>query len=153
MEYTPLLAPGLNFLTLLQIRGLCVENFQLSKTRNKLMVGLESVVGYFRKENISAEIWIDGSFVTEKIDPKDVDIVLCMQHEQYAKMLPKQRDVISWFTNQSLLGPYGCDHYYFFEYSSGHPDFDKGQIARTYWLGTFGEDRDGFKKGIAVIKI
>ena len=117
------------------------------------MEGLESVVGYFQKENVCAEIWIDGSFVTEKIDPKDVDIVLCIQHDQYRKMPPKQRDVVRWYTTQDLLGSYGCDNYYFVEYSAGHPDFDKGQIVRNYWLDTFGEDRDGFKKGIAAIKI
>jgi hypothetical protein len=138
-------------MTLAELRVICVDNLPLSTTRVKIMTGLESVVAAFRKEKISQEFWVDGSFLTEKIDPKDVDVVLRIEHLQLRKLSPMQLAVIRWFQNNDLKPVYNVENYNFVEFPVGHGRFKDGQIAREYWLNQYGTDRDGFKKGIAVI--
>lgn len=121
-------------------------------TREKLMKGLESIISIFQKQNIHQEIWIDGSFVTEKINPNDVDIVAPVDFESFSRLTKPQQDILRWYANEDLKQSYGCDNYTFFEYLPAHPDFSTGQAARNYWLDLFGTDRDGYKKGIAVLK-
>lgn len=114
------------------------------------MAGLESVIGYFQKAGLRQDFWIDGSFLTEKIDPKDVDIVLPIQHGQ--KLSADQVKVINWIKYENLKPIYLVDNYHFVEFPHGHRNFDQGQVARDYWLDTYGTDRDGYKKGIAVVR-
>lgn len=138
-------------MTLDELRTICVTNFPLSRTRIKIMSGLEYIFEQFRKERISQQFWVDGSFMTEKIDPSDVDIVLPFHNEAYNNLKPNQLKVIQWYTGENLRPNHKVDNYHFFEYSQDDSDFEIGQAAREYWLNMFGTDRDGFKKGIAVI--
>jgi len=57
-------------MTLDALRELCVTPFPLSNTRPAIMAGLEQLLQDLINYGISADVWIDGSFLTEKIDPK-----------------------------------------------------------------------------------
>ena len=39
-----------------------------------LMTCLESIIENLCKAGMSGELWVDGSFLTEKIDPDDIDL-------------------------------------------------------------------------------
>lgn len=75
-EFPPLLEPGFHVTTLADLRSGCVTAFPLSKSRAQIMDGLEKFVDMLRSEGIVGDLWIDGSFMTQKLDPEDVDIVL-----------------------------------------------------------------------------
>ena len=152
-EFPPLLAPGLYPMTLEEVRKLCVNAFPSSRTRPEIMVGLESVVGKLTQTGIVAEVWIDGSFLTEKTDPVDADIVLRVQGEVYDRGSSGQRAVLDWVQRVDLKPSYHCDSYVFYEYPEGHPLYWEGEYLRAYWIKQFGFSRGDEFKGLAVIKV
>lgn len=44
---------------------------------------LESVTDRLETSGVEGEIWLDGSFVTTKVDPSDIDFILIMDSARY----------------------------------------------------------------------
>src|ERR1700733_2464521 len=63
-------------LTLQEIRCACVDKFPDSITRRGLMDDFEAVLGRLTQSRIEGEVWLDGSFVTSKVNPRDIDFIL-----------------------------------------------------------------------------
>src|SRR5690348_320273 len=118
-EHAPLFAAGFHPLPLTAIRRFCVDAFQLSSTRANIMNGIETVVQRLEAAVIIGELWLDGGFLTEKIDPEDVDMVLRVAGAIYDSGTVEQHDVIDWI-NSNLKAALLCDSYSFFEYPDGH---------------------------------
>jgi hypothetical protein len=152
-DFPPLLAPGLHFMTLLALRALCVTSFTLSNSRLPIMDGLEIVLAELNKVSVVGDLWINGSFITEKIDPSDVDIVLFIDYNGMPSPTREQLDMLNWFANDDLRTPYWCDSYVAIEYPRGHSSFSLGQNQRDYWAKWFGTNRKDELTGIAVIEL
>lgn len=158
-EYPPLLPIGMHLMTVGQLRSLCVNRFPLSTTRDKIMSGLEAVIEALRKQGVVGEVWVDGSFVTEKINPKDSDILLHVEGNFYDNATPEQRAVVDWVNDEDLETPYDCDSYVYFDYPAGHPWYWVGVYFLAYWMKQYGFSRDDasgaplYYKGIAVIQL
>ncbi len=73
------------------------------------MTKLETIIDTLGKEKIEADVWADGSFLTEKIDPEDSDILLHVQGDYYDNATPEQRKVIDW-VNSNLRTTHLCDN-------------------------------------------
>jgi hypothetical protein len=116
------------------------------------MEGLEQIIALLEDNDIVAELWVDGSFLTQKIDPVDSDVVLCIPNHVYDDGKPEQRNVID-FIYANLKNVFLCDSYVLFDYPRSHPLFHQGQDARAYWTNQFGRSRGNQAKGIAVIKV
>ena len=138
----PLLPPGLHDASLEDIRQECVEQFgnggeDNPEVRRYIMNRFEQYLSELASLNLELEIWINGSFVTEKPVPEDVDIVIFgdaaeLQAEEEKRKLrrliqdhPKQR--------------YKTDAYWAQEGDSK---------LRDYWTRMFGTDRQGHPKGL-----
>lgn len=146
-------------MTVEQVRDLCVNQFPLSVSRDRIMKGLEAVIQALRKENVEGEIWVDGSFITQKINPKDSDILLHVEGLYYDNATPSQRAVIDWVNNEDLKTPHLCDSYVYYDYPVGHPYYWLGVYFLAYWFRQWGfghPDPTGhhqYLKGMAVIKL
>lgn len=151
-EFPPLLAEGLHSMLPEQMRQLCVTKFPLSTAREPIMIGLERLIGELASRSVSTDVWVDGSFVTEKINPADVDVVLCTDGRVYDEGTDQQRALLH-TVNANLKEDLGCDSYLFLEYPQGHPLYEEGRRLREYWLRQFGVSRSGEPKGIAVIEV
>jgi len=62
------------------------------------MTGLRQVVARITESGISCVLWIDGSFLTEKIDPGDVDLVALVPSRFYDNGTDEQRAVAEWLS-------------------------------------------------------
>ncbi|TAF94263.1 MAG: hypothetical protein EAZ46_10770 [Runella sp.] len=89
--------------------------------------------------------WIDGSFVTQKLNPKDVDFVTFIDaqiFEQNEKNLEKMRGVQ--YVNRPLLDSYFVATY----------DDIRFECDRLYWFHKFEkDDRKRFKNKKGFIKL
>ncbi len=103
-------------------------------------------------KKIVGELWVDGSFLTEKINPEDVDIVLRIDGIFYESSTPEQRAIIDWL-NEDLKTDYHCDSYFFMQFPEGHPLYWEGEYAYAYWMRQWGFNREDDVKGIAVITL
>ena len=138
--------------TIEQLREVCVRQFPLSSTRERIMEGLEAVVERLRASGIVCEIWIDGSFVTGKLDPRDSDIVVAVKATAYDSASPAQQSVIQWI-NGNLKGVHSCDSYVLVEYDPPHALSIRSRDLRAYWRGLFGFNRADQPKGIALLRL
>lgn len=153
LEFPPLLPAGLHPKSLAEVRGLCVNAFPLSTTRAAIMADLEKAVQRLVAVRIRADVWVDGSFLTEKINADDVDIVVCAQGAVYDGGSAEQREALDWVKSnlkysQGML----CDSYVFYTYPESDSLYWVGEMMRAYWMKQYGFNRtEDYFKGIAVV--
>jgi hypothetical protein len=117
------------------------------------MDGLEQVLTQVSETKLKAEAWIDGSFLTEKPEPDDSDLVVRVTGWDFALASPEQEAVVNWLNDADLKPGYFCDSYCFVEYESSHPLAGVGEWCRAYWIRQFGFSRETEMKGLAVVKL
>ncbi|MBW3543480.1 MAG: hypothetical protein KY476_24780 [Planctomycetes bacterium] len=151
-EFPALLPIGRHELDLAQLHTLCVDGFPESTTRAELMHSLEDIATRLRSSGVRGELWIGGSFVTEKLDPDDVDVVLRRQASSCDDWTLEERAAVDWLAS-GLAESHRCDTYLLLEWPESHPDYWFGEYMYAYWLRQWGFGRDNSLKGIAVIKL
>ena len=151
-EFPALLSVGFHKTTEASLRQLCVTNFPLSNTRPPIMIGLERLIDELRTAGIVGEVWVDGSFMTGKVDPADADIVLCAHHTVYDNGTVQQKILLD-SVGRNLRSILRCDSYTFYEYPQGHNLHPVGEWMRAYWTRQYGFSRGDAFKGIAVIEV
>lgn len=75
-DFPALLAPGMHNLTLADIQALAVAPFPNDAQRTGLYQNLMNWVGALNACGVNGTLWMDGSFLTEKPSPGDIDCVL-----------------------------------------------------------------------------
>ena len=145
-EFASLLPPGLHALDIEELREACVAQFHLSVRRPALFVGFETFVNDLRLVVSKGQIWVDGSFLTEKTEPDDIDIALILDADEVNALGPSERGFLQMIAHRpTAKAKYHCDAY--IVNSSDHQWL-------SYWRGWFGFFRDGkTAKGMAVVEI
>lgn len=138
-------------MTLPDLRRACVDAFPLSRRRDPIMRSLEAMCLAISSALLQAEVWVDGSFLTQKIEPDDVDVVLVFS-ELAGGGTPEQQNIISRIDAQDFQFPLRCDSYTCKQFPKGHALHGTGEFMRAYWIRQFGFSRGQQLKGIAVIR-
>ncbi|MGV0982746.1 MAG: DUF6932 family protein [Polynucleobacter sp.] len=145
MEHSPLLTPGLHEIGESDLERQFIEPFKESNTRPYLILGLRNYLSSLKRLGISFEVWIDGSFSTEKIDPSDVDLVIFASEEDINSLDDVGKIHLSGLLDRlSAKSKYGCDVLF---------SLAEDSIARSYWRGWYGFDRNERPKGISRLVI
>ncbi len=116
------------------------------------MDGLRNVINDLNQFGYTLEIWVDGSFMTQKLNPDDSDVAVRVDGVQFDASSPLKQQGFRNFLNTDFSDTHKCDLYGFTEYPSGHSLYDYGQWRRAYWLNKFGFSRKEEPKGLAVIR-
>ncbi len=95
-EYPPLLAQGFHALSIDELRQLCVTSFVESRLRPQIMAGFEIVYERALAVGLAGEIWIDGSFLTKKREPEDIDFIFLLDAGLYEAGSAEQNEFIEW---------------------------------------------------------
>lgn len=151
-EYPPLLSVGFHDMSLSKLRDLCVASFPNSKTREPIMDGLEKLSSKIVDKKIIGDLWINGSFLTEKKNPRDSDVVLCIDDTFFQSFTINQKLFLDWFVATDLMPDYLCDSHLHFDYPVGHQLYDVGDFYRAYWKTQFGFSRGNAFKGIPILR-
>lgn len=115
------------------------------------MQNLASVVDRLNQLGISGELWVDGSFLTEKVDPDDVDLTLRIQAHVYDNGTTQQTDYMDALCQ--LYPSQKIDAYLQIEWPIVHKNYAIGKGNYDYWKNQWGRSRNGVAKGIAVIEL
>jgi hypothetical protein len=150
-EFPPLLPLGFHRMALAEMRETFVNKIPGSRRRKAVMDGLEKIIEKLIAENIQSEIWLDGSFVTKKIDPDDSDIVAVIQWDFFDGATSSQKSIIDWLSTDLMPG-FLCHSHVLFQYPESHNQCAEGAWLRSYWHRQFGFTRKDSPKGIVVIK-
>lgn len=147
------LEPGLHPMDLDEIEKEFVTPFPHSSTRVLVMEGfrrhaeeLQAIVAEYIQ-------YLDGSFVSNKNDPGDVDLV-CFIDGDVVDALPAdlQSRLRSLLSGPQTRATHQCDAYFCLSYPETHPNFSVYRAQRKYWMGEFGYDRADVPKGIVVVE-
>jgi hypothetical protein len=116
------------------------------------MQGLKTFVQRLEEDGVKGELWIDGSFLTEKIDPKDVDVLLRYDGVAYNTGPAAAHKRVDWvIANQKET--LKCDSYILMEYPEGHALHTEGKWWYAYWHHKYGFSREGDPKAIVVLEL
>lgn len=145
-EFPNLLSPGFHHFTLDDLPSIFVIPFANSLRRPMLVAGLRKFATEVAALGLRGELWFDGSFVCEKNEPDDIDLVVIVDPHSLEQLGAEQYDLVERvFHNPTAKALYGCDVY--FAVSS-----DIGSVS--YWRGWYGFKRDGkTAKGIGFISL
>jgi hypothetical protein len=149
----PLLAPGRHYMTLEEIEALCVTQFPGNVRRRNLYFKLEAFVQQFLVAGICCQIWVDGSFLTTKEDPNDLDVTVMIEPEVGTGLTPQQ-DALLADTNSDLSDP-DLDSFAFILRSREDPLFaDEHADPGNSWHELYGcEHSKQWLKGFAILRL
>nr|WP_145680535.1 hypothetical protein [Azospirillum brasilense] len=139
-------------MSLVNVRQLCVDEFPLSSTRAPIMDGIENVINVLMSSGVRGRIWVDGSFMTQKVNPEDVDILLEISADNYDNGSYNVKRAADW-VGSNLKETHLCDSYLLVSYPPGHQFHPEGQFVLAYWMRQFGFSRSDQMKGIGVVNL
>jgi hypothetical protein len=151
-DHPPLLAPGRHAMTLQQIEALCVAQFSGTSRahRERLFYALEEVVQRLLRANIRCDVFVDGSFLTEKPEPEDVDIIVATESCVFDALDEAQHQVVEALnTEPNAL----VDSISITTYPREHPHRGYGLDGES-WIEGYGiEHAQVYLKGYAVLRL
>ena len=147
------LTPGIHIYNIQDFEQQFVTDFNSSVRRQAIYCNFKQWLKQLLYVLPPRYIWIDGSYLTKKLEPKDIDLVTIyypedIQNKQQAEAVKRLINIVS----RSL----DCDAYlsFSFEHWTGQQLAsiqDTATIMQTYWMGQFGFDRVRQPKGIIQI--
>ena len=131
-----------------------ITNFPNSESRNRLFQNYLSYIQKIKDEIDSTFYqWIDGSFVTSKLNPNDIDLVTFINFEFYENNLSKLTDL----QGHNLKKEQNLDCYFVKEYPIEHKNYE---IITKYdsveWFHLFSKtrvNRNGKRYSKGIIQI
>jgi hypothetical protein len=143
----PLLSPGEHVLSIEQIRELCIPKFPLSTSRKPIMDGFLKIVGMLEQESISCELLVDGSYLTDEIEPDDIDFTVVVTPEFYENCNAAQRKLLDWIgDDRTIAATHLCECYLCVDYKQEQSGWFEGICDRAWWL-------DLYRKSVVVKRI
>jgi hypothetical protein len=121
-----------------------VEPFDEKSTRHKLFQGYLNYNQELKKilEESHFTQWINGSFISSKTNPGDIDLVSLVDH----KLAEKHEGNLSRFLNPEAKQRYGVDGYIVKVYPEGHPYYSRIETDLLYWEHWFTKSRKNRRK-------
>jgi len=146
----PLLSPGRHPMGLTELRDLTVARFPVSVRRPMLFAELERLTADLNRLHVVCELWVDGSFLTEKMEPDDIDL----SFSAFASSLDVLDNTTKiWiFSNldgrhySPLLDTYICVRF-------ARDDHRRAADKTDYWAEKWGVGWDDRLTGYAIIKL
>lgn len=115
-----------------------VDAFPNSQTRRWLLNNYLEYIYRFQDEVFPFfEQWINGSFITQKQNPKDIDLVTFLDFEVYEKRGDKRLDKFWAFSLEDKQ----IDAYLVKEYPKHHVDYKKYLRQKEIWKKRYGTSR------------
>jgi len=152
--FPPLLPPGFHDLDDIKVKALCVDAFPESVRRSMLYCKYIQLLSDIRSINKQfpcfIEVWIDGSFTTEKPEPDDIDILLVIDYLHLNSIPAMFQPQIEKLLNRNFI-----KHNYYIDLlllykNCPTSDFEED---RMHWRGVFCHDREDTPKGIARLSL
>ena len=127
-----------------------VTAFPNSQTRKRLFENYLRYIYRFQDEVFPFfEQYINGSFVTKKENPKDIDIVTFLDFEVYQKR--EKSNTLDKFWSFSLEDE-GIDAYLVEDFPENHPEFMVTKLSKIRWVELYSSDKPKIhKKGFLKI--
>jgi len=136
------------------LKLLVVDGFPLSTRRGPLWDNFVKIVEHLKTLKIPCRIWVDGSFLTKKIDPDDIDFVVDVPVHAFDSATPIQADFLRKLANMAFCKTEKMHTFVMFDAPSIHSKFALSQMLHNQWKRDFGFSYVRKEaKGIAVVGV
>lgn len=145
-DYPPLLGEGIHPFSLDDLKTLTVDRFPKSVRRTGLFGALRVYLEMLESTGFKGYAWIDGSFMCDKGEPQDIDILLVYDSKTIDDVSESARPVLNGlFDNRTIKARFQLDVW---------PVRSEDAQGLSYWTKTFGTQRDECTpKGLAALSI
>ncbi len=146
------LPPGVHSATVDEVEASLVVAFPTSSSRPPIFEGWRR-----HRNAVSALLppsvqWVDGSYVSTKINPGDIDVVTHVDGQQFDALDPaSQAAVRALFAGSPDTSTFLTDAYAIAEYPLGHVARPFYEQVRAYWEWRWSTARDGTSKGFVEV--
>lgn len=137
-DFPPLLQPGMHRLNVHDLYALAVLPFAEHPRRQNLHDKLCAWIGALQALSVGGTLWLDGSFLTEKSVPGDIDCVLwrpCWRTED--NVTPAMESQVA-----RLLDHATAENIYCLDLYVEAPSGDEIFHREAYWRGVLGFSHD-----------
>lgn len=131
-----------------------VDSFSLDSKRHEIFLNYQRFLNDFSKEVTTDFVqWINGSFVTRKQNPRDIDFVTILDHVVFQE---KERLIENKFRLLAAREIYSVDAYTIRKYPETHPKYNICRDELVYWNHWFSYSKKNqakkkFSKGFVEI--
>lgn len=150
-DFPPLLNPGMHHVTIQELHDLAVKPFANDPQRHDLHQKLTAWIGALQAIGVGCTLWLDGSFLTEKPCPGDIDCVL------WSPFWANGNANVTAATQQQvahLLDRVVAENLFGLDLYIETPTPDMVFHREAYWRGVLGFGHDRVTaKGFAEVKI
>ena len=133
-----------------------VQKINQSSTRNAIFKAYKNFINDFSL-TITPHFthWINGSFVTQKLNPNDIDFVIFIDYDLF---LAKKDEINTFFAINEQNKNTFLDIYFLIQFPENHKDAFKSASDYAYWFEWFtktatNRNKQRFSKGFIEIKI
>jgi hypothetical protein len=131
-----------------------VRPFPRSRTRAEIWAGFQEMIRQPVLSSLGVSLWIDGSFVTGKLNPNDVNVVAFAKTDVLNKLTPVSQSKLRRLQDPVWSRPRFCTHLFVVAI---YPTDDKraavSEALRCYWRKWWGETRGGTPKGFVSMTV
>ena len=154
-DFPGLLPGGVHAIDIDHLLYLGVHRLPLSKRRAAIMAGFMEIACKLVEHAIVGDIIIDGSFLTEEIEPDDLDFTLCVSQDFYISSVGARRAYLDWIgDDKTIATTHLCDCYLCVECEPDSPMYFDGIQTRQYWTDLYRFSKVVKReRGIAVIHL
>lgn len=150
------LFPGIHHYSFSDFEKQFVTNFPTSSTRKRIFNNLKEWLLMLTDILIPRYIWLNGSYLTTKVDPNDIDLVVFYAPEDIIQLGEEKTKKLKEVIND-LSANYDCDAYFCYTFEQSPIEIvaqfpEQAKIMQTYWKGQFCFDRQRRPKGIIELK-
>lgn len=116
-----------------------VDSFEKNSSRHHIFKKFSNYTKDFKKiVSKDFKLWIYGSFVTKKINPRDIDFLVLLNYDDYKI---KSAIVKSQFIKNPCLKKYKLDAYLLVLYPKNHELYNQVGLDLVYWRDWFTKTR------------
>lgn len=146
IDYPPLLGEGIHPFTLGDLEALTVDRFPGSTRRPGLFGSLRVYLEMLEATGFKGFAWIDGSFMCEKPEPEDIDLVLVYDSETIDTISESARPVLNGLFDTRTVKARFQLHVF--------PVRSEDKDGLGFWAQKFGTQRDErTPKGLAALRV
>lgn len=147
-DFPPLLNPGIHALTLPELQAIAVTPFLADARRALLFASFQQWLQKLQSLHVQAILWIDGSFLTSKYGPDDIDCIL-WNPTTTIELTSQQWAEVRELTDRDIAkNRFSIDFY------MENPDAQQRLHRRAYFRGLFGFQHDEkTPKGFVELKL
>lgn len=137
------------------MKALLVEGFPLSKRREMLWNNLLKLIDELRSSKLPCKLWIDGSYVTKKIDPDDIDLIVEVDVGKLQTATVDQKALLAKINAQAYHGdPMKLHTFVIFSAPAGHVSYPTAETVRARWIKDWGYSlKKRTPKGILILEV